>query len=261
MEMKRMPPAIHTEWILINVKESPMSCYLARPEGEGPWPAVLVFMEIFGINDHIQDVTRRLASEGFLALAINYYHRTAPDLCLGYGDLDVVIGREHKEKTTRYQILDDVSAAIDYLKGRKDVSPRNRFGSIGFCFGGHVAYIAATLPEIAATASFYGAGIATMSPGGGPSTLSYTQYITGYMLCLFGDQDPLIPIQDTVEIEKALREAEIPHRVLHYPMTGHGFMCNQRGDYHPQAAEDAWERVITLFTEQLVPLEASQAKP
>jgi carboxymethylenebutenolidase len=71
------------------------------------------------------------------------------------------------------------------------------------------------------------------------------------MLCLFGEQDPLIPLDQTVTIEQALLQAGIPHAVVRYPEAGHGFVCNQRGDYRPDEAADAWNRVRDLFLRRL----------
>lgn len=249
-----MTQSIQTEWITLTVADTPpMEAYWAHPEGKGPWPGVLVLMEIFGVNTHIQEVTERLAAEGYAALAINFYHRTTLNLNLGYSAAEVAIGREHKEKTTRQGIFEDVETAIHYLQGSPEVAPKDRFGAMGFCFGGHVAYLAATLPEIAATASFYGGGIATMTPGGGAPTVTETPKIQGKILCLFGDQDPLISMRETVEIEKALTSAGVDHEVVHYPEAGHGFFCNQRSDYNPHAAQDAWTRVKDLFAQTLKP--------
>ncbi len=242
-----MAGSLHTEWANLGG----MECYLARPSGTGPWPGVIVLMEIFGVNSHIREVTERIAAEGYVAIAPNYYHRTTKNLELGYSEQDVEEGRRHKDATTREGLLTDVRTCLAFLKDREDVSPKDQFATIGFCFGGHVAYIAATLPEIAATASFYGAGIAVMSPGGGKPTLEYTPEIKGEILCLFGELDPLIPHSQTIDIKRALEAAGVRHEVVRYPEASHGFFCNQRADFNPFAAKDAWERVTRLFESRL----------
>lgn len=239
---------VQSEWVRLQVDNSPMEAYVSRPaKGEGPWPGILVFMEIFGVNSHICSVTDRLAVEGYVTIAINYYHRSTPNLELGYSEESIAEGRRNKDQTTREGLLADIQATMSYLSSRPDVAPKNGFGCIGFCFGGHVAYIAATLPEIIATASFYGGGIANMSPGGGEPTISHTPEIKGKILCLFGAQDPLISHEETVAIEQALNKAETQHEVVRYHQTGHGFFCDQRADYNATAAQDAWSRVKALF--------------
>lgn len=243
---KTVRAGVNTEWVNLDVAGSVMEAYVAAPDRPGAFPPVLVFMEIFGVNSHIRDVTERIAAEGYVAIAMNYYHRTTPNLELGYSEADVAEGRRHKDQVTWGGIMSDIWAATDYLKSRADVEPKNRFAAIGFCFGGHLAYIAATLHEVAVTASFYGGGIATSTPGGGDPTIAHTPAIQGEILCLFGTRDPLIPQEDTVAIETALREAEVKHQVVRYD-ADHGFFCDQRDSYDPAAAADAWERVKTLF--------------
>jgi carboxymethylenebutenolidase len=250
---ERSPQGIHTQWVNIDVNGGKMPAYAAWPDNNnGPWPSVIVFMEIFGVNSHIRSVTERLAAEGYVAIAPNYYHRTTQNLELGYSERDVVLGRQHKEQTTREGLLVDIRATIEFLKQHKDVSPQDRMGCIGFCFGGHVAYIAAGMKEIAATASFYGAGIATRSPGGGAPTITHTNEIEGEILCLFGEEDELIPHEETVTITQALKDARVRHEIIRYANTGHGFFCDQRDSYDPSAAEDAWLRVKALFHRALL---------
>ncbi|WP_373531561.1 dienelactone hydrolase family protein [Vampirovibrio sp.] len=239
------------EWVSLDVKGEPMQAYMARPQGEGPWPAVVVLMEIFGVNAHIQDVTQRIAAEGYVAIAPNYYHRTTQNMELGYTQADATTGFSHKEQTTRAGLLDDLQATIEFLKQQPTVGASHKMGCIGFCFGGHVAFIAATLPEISATAAFYPGGVATSSPGGGEPTVESVGDIHGQMLCLFGMEDPLIPAEDNQRIEQALKAANRRYEVIRYANTGHGFFCNQRADFDPSAAEDAWMRVRTLFSTAL----------
>ena len=250
-----MTEAVETllrEWVEIDVPGAgKMQAYRAKSSGTGPWPAVIVLMEIFGVNSHIRDVAERIAAEGYVAIAPNYYHRTTPNMELGYTEADVATGRSHKEQTTRDGLLADIHAVLNALRDDHDISPKEKVGCIGFCFGGHVAYITAGLDEIAATTSFYGGGIAKLSPGRGPATVTHTKDIQGEMLCLFGETDPLISHEDTVIIENALKNAGIKHEIIRYPNIGHGFFCNQRGDYDPAAAADAWQRVKDLFARNL----------
>lgn len=245
-----------SQWEMLQAGKTDMAAYVARPEGEGPWPGVIVLMEIFGVNRHIRSVTDRIASQGYVTVAPNYYHRTTEYLELGYTDEAMAEGREHKDLTTAENLMADVRACLDYLKSRPDVAPpdesrKHRFGCVGFCFGGHVAYLAAMLPEVRATASFYGGGIATMTPGGGPPTVSRTGEISGEIIALFGDEDPLVPLSDVETIKTALAENGVNHEVVVYPGTGHGFFCDARESYHPEAAADAWDRVTDLFARNL----------
>lgn len=240
---------IHTQWVQIPNGDLQIDAYYAAPTESGWFPAVIVIQEIFGVNSHIRSVTERLAQEGYVAIAPAIFQRTAPGFEVGYGDHDVALGRQHKDLTTAAQLLSDIQATIVFLRQQPNVRG-DRIGTIGFCFGGHVVYLAATLPDIQATASFYGAGIATLTPGGGAPTLSRTAEIQGVLYAFFGTRDPLIPIDHIDQVEAALQQGHVRHQVFRYP-TDHGFFCDQRASYDPQAAAEAWSHVKALFGQVL----------
>lgn len=219
--------------------------YLVEPAGVGPFPAVIVFQEIFGVNAHIRDVTERIAKEGYVAIAPHLYQRVAPDFETGYTPEDIQIGKQYKAQTIAAELLSDTRAAIAYLRSLPSVAG-NSIGAIGFCFGGHVAYLAATLPEIKATASFYGAGIANWTPGGGPPTLSQTAEIKGKLCAFFGTQDVSISSKEVQQIQVELEKHSICHQIFHYPAE-HGFFCDQRASYNLKAATEAWNHVKQFF--------------
>lgn len=244
-----MAAEIRTGWVQIPNGDLQIEAYLAEPTDAGPCPAVIVIQEVFGVNSHIQSVTERIAREGYCAIAPAIYQRTAPGFQVGYGPDEIALGRKYKELTTAAELLSDIQATIAYLRTLPSVAG-GAIGTIGFCFGGHVAYLAATLPDIKATASFYGAGIATLTPGGGAPTLTRTPEIQGTLYGFFGTADPLIPKEQVDQIEAALTERSISHRIFRYA-TGHGFFCDQRADYNPEAAADAWNQVKMLFEQTL----------
>jgi len=241
-----------SERISIPVGNDKMNAYVARPEGSDAFPGILLFMEIFGINPYIRSVVDRVAAEGYVVLAPDLFHREAPGIELGYDEASLNKGIEIMGKVQPAGILADVTAAHAALTKRPDVKGRG-VGAIGFCFGGHVAYRTACELPIAATASFYGGGIATpAAPGAGPSTIERTPGIKGRILCLFGENDGYIPASEVAAIRKALEAAKVRHEVVVYPGVGHGFFCDARGDYDAKSAADAWERVKKLFREEVV---------
>nr|WP_290227023.1 dienelactone hydrolase family protein [Trichocoleus desertorum] len=237
---------IQTQQVEISSGDLAIAAYLAQPAATGPFPGIVVVQEIFGVNSHIRDVTERLAKQGYVAIAPALYQRQAPGFETGYTPEDIQVGREYKDKTKASELLGDIQAAINYLKSLPNVLG-DHIGCIGFCFGGHVAYLAATLPDIKATASFYGAGIATMTPGGSLPTVSRTGEIQGSLYAFFGDQDASIPPEQVQKIEAALKLHQIPHQVFRYPEADHGFFCDQRASYNAEAAQDAWQKVLELF--------------
>lgn len=242
---------ISTSYVKVTNGSLQIEAYLAMPIGDNSLPGIIVLQEIFGVNSHIRDVTERLAREGYIAIAPALFQRFAPGFETGYTPEDIKIGKEYKDQTRAAELISDIQATINYLVSQTAVNP-DAIGCIGFCFGGHVAYLAATLPEIQATASFYGAGITTMTPGGGEPTLSLTEEIKGRTIyAFFGTADASIPEHEVNEIEAALNKNQILHRIFRYQGADHGFFCDQRASYNEAAATDAWNQVKQLFRQEL----------
>ncbi len=242
---------VTSERLTIPVGSATMGAYLARPTSGGPHPGVIVFMEVFGINAHIRAVTDRIASEGYVALAPDVFHRTAPGVELAYDEQGLGRGVELMGQTKASEALADTKAAIAALQARSDVGGRG-IGAMGFCFGGHLAYLAACELPIAAAASYYGGGIAVGAPGNEtPPTIERTAKIKGRIACFFGANDPYIPLEQAEAVRTALTTAGVRSEVVIYPGVAHGFNCDERGDYDKTAADDAWSRTTTLFREEL----------
>lgn len=244
------PTPIATQDLQIFNGDLAIDAYLAHPQPPGTYPGIVVIQEIFGVNSHIRSIVERLAGEGYVAIAPAIYQRTAPGFAVGYDADSVTVGREHKNQTKAAELLGDIQSAIAYLQTLPMVQ-QGQVGTIGFCFGGHVVYLAATLPEVAATASFYGAGIAVMTPGGGEPTLTRTADIHGAIYCFFGNSDPLIPHEHIEQIANQLQQCQVEHQIFRYANVGHGFVCDQRSDYNESAAEQAWQQVLQLFKSRL----------
>jgi carboxymethylenebutenolidase len=131
---------ITTERVSISVDGKTMNAYLARPNDETPRPAVLVFMEIFGVNSHIRDVTERVAREGYVALAPDFFHRTGPGVEYGYDQNGMTEGIKLLSQLKASEIVADARAALSFLK-RKNFVKGDRIGAMGFCVGGHLTYL------------------------------------------------------------------------------------------------------------------------
>ncbi len=243
-------PTIETKTIEVKSSDITLPVYVAMPNGDGLFGAVVVLQEIFGINSHIRDITERIAHEGYVALAPALYHRQAPGFETGYTPEDIQVGRQYKVQTKADELLSDIQATIDYAKTLPQVKDGG-VGCIGFCFGGHVAYLAATLKDTSAIASFYGAGIPDQVFGPDPVALARTPQITGTLHCFFGTEDASIPAAVVGQIRTALEAANIDHKIFEYEGAGHGFFCDRRGSYNSDAAADAWEKVKALFAEKI----------
>jgi carboxymethylenebutenolidase len=221
-----------------------------------------VLPEVFGVNAWVRSVADRLAEEGYAALAISTFWRTAPELDVGYDEAGLAAGREHRDQVSADQLLDDVAAAAAWLQQAHagDGLAERPLGCVGFCFGGHLAMLAATLPQVAATCDFYGARVASFRPGGGPPTLDVLPEIPGRLFCFRGDADPLIPAEEIKALAAALTAANggvdcgIPqarHRLVMAPGAGHGYLCEARADFQPEGATSGWAAMLALFSEAL----------
>ena len=244
--------SVESEYLDIPLADgSNMRGYLARPEGGETLPGIIVYMEIFGINSHIRDVTERIAAEGFVALAPDYFHRTGPGIELGYDDAGMGEGMKHLGQLDADQMIADAEAAITLLNARDDVGGAG-IGAMGFCIGGHMTYLTACATGIRAAASYYGGGIAApQGPGGGASTLSRTPSIGGRIHCYFGGQDAMIPGDQVDAVRGALADAGTRHEVTVYEEADHGFHCDQRATFNEAAAKDAWGKTVALFNSEL----------
>ncbi len=250
--------AVDAQWVDIPMPGgSPraMPAWWARPaDGVQPRAAVLVLPEVFGVNGWVRSVADRLAAEGYAALAISTFWRTAPQLDVPYDAAGLAEGRRHKDQVRADQLLSDVAAAAAWMQTAHaaDGLAQKPLGCVGFCFGGHLALLAATLPVIAASADFYGAGVSSGRPGGGPPSLALVPQIPGRLWCFCGDADPLMPPEEISAIAAALRaQPGAGHRLLIAPGAGHGYMCSARGDYHPEAAAAGWAALLELFASSL----------
>ncbi len=160
-----------------------------------------------------------------------------------YDAESLALGRSHKDLMTAAQIASDLTAVIKALEWET-------VALVGFCFGGHVAYLGAMLPGVVATAVFYGSGIGIMTPGGGAATIDRTAEISGRVLMLYGLRDDIIPNEQADAVEAALIQAGVRHEVVRYD-AGHGFFCDARDSFDPIAAADAWERLLGLLRETI----------
>jgi carboxymethylenebutenolidase len=261
---------ISTEWIEIEVPGAPpMRAYLARPDSSstrtapGQPAAVIVCHELFGVNPDIQEVTKTLAEQGFLAIAPQFYHRSAdPDLKLVRDDEGRRIGFEQLHLLERDQALADVQAVLTYLGTRTDTDrpdpdqPGAGIGLLGFSAGGHLAFLAATALPIAGTVVLYGGWLASTGiPLSRPEpTLGLAAGITeqgGELLYLVGGRDTLIPDTQVKQLREELDVAVVRHEVIVYPEAEHAYFWPGTPSYDADATADSWRRLLAFFDRSL----------
>ena len=205
--------------------------YRADP-ATAPKAAVVVIQEIFGVNHHIRAVCDRLAGEGYVAIAPSIFDRIEPNFQCGYSPEEIAEARKFVANPDWAAMLRDTQAAIDAVR---DVGP---VGIIGFCFGGSVAYAAATkLSGLSAAIGYYGGAIVRFADDR-PKVPTQLH---------FGEKDAGIPLSD-VEIIRAKR----PDVEIHvYPGAQHGFHCDERASYDKTSADIAWPRSLGFFAKHL----------
>jgi carboxymethylenebutenolidase len=230
--------------VTVNTRDGDMPLYDAAPQGT-PGAAVIVIQEAFGVNEHIEDVTRRFAGEGYRAVAPHLFHRSG-DPSLGYDDIQQVM--PHMQAVTEAGLTSDLDATLSYLTDAGFQS--NQVGIVGFCMGGTVAFLAATRYPLGAAATFYGGGIAS-GRFGTPSQIELAPDLVAPWLGLYGDLDQGIPVEEVEALRDAAAKASVPTEVLRYPDAEHGFHCDVRSSFHQASSRDAWQRTLAWFQSYL----------
>lgn len=236
-------------WVDIPVNGQPMEGYLTQPEASGRYPAVVVIQEIWGVNSHIQSVTDRLPSQGYVGLAPAMFHREGR-MTLGlYEEMQTALAR--LGQCSDANIVADVQAAVAYLQAQPFVDPQ-RIGIVGFCFGGRVSYLSAcTVPDLKAAVVFYGGRILQPLGGSGPAPIEQSASINMPILGLFGETDQNPSPADVAKMNAALQRHDKTYEFHMYPGCGHGFHCDGRASYRHEAARDAWTKTIAWFDKYL----------
>jgi carboxymethylenebutenolidase len=199
--------------------------YLAAPTGK-PRGAIVVLQEIFGVNSHIQAVTDSFAAEGYTAIAPALFDRVRRGIQLGYEPEDRQVGIGTMQQLKTDDTLKDVGAAIAVVKNS------GRVGVVGYCWGGKLAYLAACDLPVACAVVYYGK-VADQLEKKPKRPVMYH----------FGTLDKSIPVSDTDKIKAAH-----PEGVLYlYEGADHGFNCDQRPSYNPEAAALARQRTLGFF--------------
>lgn len=222
--------------------------YEARPEAAGKYPILLVIPEIFGMHEHIKDVTRRFAKEGFLSITFDPYAREGGVLNLP--DIEAI--RKVVDPIPDQRVMKDLDALIAYAKWHP-ACKADRIGVTGFCRGGMYALLfAAHSREIRAAVAWYGQVRPALVPGvrtEGP--LDVVDRIKAPVLGLYGGADLGIPVKDVQEMETALKAAGKTAEFVIYPGAPHAFFADYRPSYRPEAAKDAWGRCLTWLNTYL----------
>jgi carboxymethylenebutenolidase len=231
-----------TEYVTLSVADgTSMQAYISRPAAT-PRGGLIVFQEAFGVNPHIRGVADRFASEGYLCIAPELFHRTAPGLEAGYVDFGAVM--PHMQALTNGGLEADIRAAHGWLKSGSGF-PSLFISAIGYCMGGRTACQAAMTVPLACSISYYGGGIAP-SPMF-PSLIDRIPDVGAPMLFFWGGMDSHIGPDAVKAVNDAMREAKKTWINVEFSYADHGFFCDARASYNPEAAAEAWSLTLTFL--------------
>ncbi len=220
-----------------------MALYVSVPEGDGPFPIVIISPHATGEDDFIKAMCDRLAKEGFVGAAPDLFHRTTEAQA-------EAAGVSRRQLLNDVEIIDDVGAAVDFLQ--QHPASNDKVGITGFCMGGRVAWlIAAVNPAIKAIAPYYGGNTREIWGRGEKTPFELTSGIDCPILFHFGEADVNPSPEDMRKLDDELTRLGKPHEFYSYPDTDHGFMDFTRPRYNKTSAEMSWPRTLEFFTKNL----------
>jgi len=216
-----------SEWIDLSVGDgTSMRAYVAKPI-DPPRRGLLVFQEAFGVNAHIRDVAERFAARGFLAIAPELFHRTAPGFDCAYSEFAKAMPQ--LEAITEQGLDADAGAAHAWLE-RAGVGANT--AAVGYCLGGRVSFVANSGLPLKAAVSYYGGRI--------PTVLGRAPKLSGPMLFFWGGRDHHIPDEQRQAVITGVRDANKTFVDVVFSNADHGFFCDARPSYHAASAAQAW---------------------
>lgn len=230
--------------VKIPVADGEIPAYQAMPAKGGPFPVVLVVQEIFGVHEHIKDICRRFAKQGYLAIAPALYARQGDVSKMT--DIQAIIAKV-VSKVPDAQVLSDLDATTEFVNksGKGNVA---KMGITGFCWGGRIVWMYADHnPKLKAAVAWYGPLTGEASELKPKNPVDIASSLKVPVLGLYGGSDDSIPLASIEQMKKTLKEAGNPSEIMVYPNTPHGFHADYRPTYRKEQAEDGDKRLQAWF--------------
>ncbi len=230
--------------VAIPTKDGELPAYRAMPATAGTFPTIIVVQEIFGVHEHIRDLCRRLAKEGYFAIAPELYFRQGS--VAGITDFKEIISKV-VSKVPDAQVMSDLDATVAYAKstGRADT---DRLGITGFCWGGRIVWLyAAHSSTLKAGVAWYGKLVGDASPNTPRHPIDVVGELKAPVLGLYGAADQGIPVETVDRMREACKVAGKTCEIVVYPDTPHAFNADYRPSYRPDPARDGWARMLAWF--------------
>ena len=207
--------------------------YLARPEGDGPFPGLVLIHEIFGLNENMKDITHRFAGQGYVALAVDLFAGRPRAICMFRVMAGLLLTPLHNRG------IHDLKAALSFLSEQPGVDD-SRLGAVGYCFGGSFAIAwACTDDRLQVIAPYYATN---------PRPLKAVARLCPVVGSYPGND---FTARSGQKLDVELDRYHVPHEIKIYPGTKHAFFNDTLSIYNQAAAQDSWERVLAFFGERL----------
>ena len=243
--------------VTIETRDGLCPASLLTPTGQaGPWPAVIFFMDGFGIRPAMWEMGQRLADRGYVVLLPDLYYRVGPYPPMNprevLADPELVSTlMKYVASLDRDRQISDTAACMDFLMSRPEVEG-DRYGVTGYCLGGYVALTAAgAFPgRFAAIALFHGGNLVTDQPD---SPHRFVKHITGYVYVAGAVEDAYFTEAQKIRLEEALAEAAVPHLVETYPGARHGFAVPDSPSFDLVASDRHWASLFRLLRKSFAP--------
>ena len=235
--------------VMIPVGDFKLPAYRAAPAGNANAPVVLVISEIFGVHEHIADVVRRLASQGYFAVAPELFVRQGD--AGAYGEIAKLMS-EVIAKVPDGQVMADLDATVAWAKGQG--ADAGKLAITGFCWGGRITWLyAAHNPAVKAGVAWYGRLVGATSALNPAQPVDLARKLHGPVLGLYGGQDAGIPQASIDQMKTALAAGSAAAKASEfvvYPDAPHAFHADYRPSYRKDAAEDGWRRCLAWLKAQ-----------
>ncbi|WON77188.1 dienelactone hydrolase family protein [Serratia sp. UGAL515B_01] len=237
---------IHVGETTIPSQGEDLPAYIAKPANHpGPLPVILVVQEIFGVHEHIQDLCRRLAKQGYMAIAPELYFRQGD--ARDFSDIGELL-KKLVSHVPDNQVLADLDHTAHWAT--RHGGDASKLAITGFCWGGRITWLyAAHNPQLKAAVTWYGKLVGEKTLNTPKHPVDIATHLSAPVLGLYGGQDASIPM-DTVEtMRQAIRAANADAEIVVYPEADHAFHADYRPSYNAEASTDGWQRMLSWFTQ------------
>lgn len=254
---------MNDRFVEIETPSGRMETFVTHPEQDGPFPAVIVYMDVWGVREELCEIARRIGTVGYYCMVPDLYYREGKVRHEFRNDKNEMISlltldEERRQRVvapgrrlSNAMVVDDTGAILDFVRKGEPVRA-GAIGVVGYCMGGrHVLCVAGHYPErIRASASLHGTNLISGAPDS-PHLLA--ERFRGELYCGFAETDPWAPLSMVKQLDDLLRPCPVTYRYEFHQGAEHGYALPNRDIFHRQAAARDWELIFAMFHRQLRP--------